>query len=278
MIDEARKAREARLDILRMLKPCQGIMQHPRHKLPVPIVVTPFGLPTVTKDEIRDLMKAFWDAHPPIPAEAIVNATKPSIPDDVKKLLIAALADPFRASMEYATNLGWSASKITREKTLAKDNHLIRVHRIPTGRRGGAIEGIEILMEGYKLLGLNGPRPVVKGSFEHRWWCHRIARHLSGKGFKPQFEKRLGKKAADVAVEDESGWAAWEVQLDCRSSLVEDMLSKDIAGFEWTTICVRTAKDLVQVREIIATMGLCERAEARLLAEFYARSGGKQCD
>jgi hypothetical protein len=161
---------------------------------------------------------------------------------------------------------------------------LIKTHRINTGKRGGAVEAIEILPAGYEALGLKPPEQQIKGGYIHRWWCHQIAEWLKRQGQKPIFEKLLGSKACDVAFENVNNatWVAYETQLSnsIRTDLLKDLIIKDIAaGFQKITICVETSNDVDKVKNVISGIGndlylneeaknVHEKVAVNLLREF----------
>ena len=182
MIDDERKAREARLDALRNLEPCQGIMRHPRYDLPIPIIATPITLPSASREELRALMKPFWDAHPPVPYNPPSPALKSALSEQHKHFLMAVATKPHLSTMEYYKQLGWPPATASRIKRQLADKGLIKIHAITTGRRGASLEAIELLVPAYEKIGLAKPPQTGKGSFIHVWWMARIKLCLERNG------------------------------------------------------------------------------------------------
>lgn len=283
MTDEDRKAREARLDALRTLAPCRGIMQHPRHKLPVPIAVNPLALPTVTKEELRVLMKPFWDAHPPIPIVPEGLKQDDGIKPEHKRFLAMIEAKPLKPTTFYYRTLGLSLSTGDRVRKLLIEKGFVRVHTVRTYRRGGNPEVIELLPPAYDVIGMPSQKPSVKGGVIHRFWAHQIADQLRKQGLKPTFEFGLNGKAVDVAVTTDSGVVAYEVQMDVRADLVTAMLEKDFrAGFSRVIVGVPSVDDAKKVGMVINDLstsieGIKDKTEVRLLAEFYQSPKEESC-
>ena len=67
MNPEERREKESRLDELRTLEPCSGIMQHPQCDLPFRFVVPLTTLPSLSRQRQNALMRSFWVAHPTVP-------------------------------------------------------------------------------------------------------------------------------------------------------------------------------------------------------------------
>lgn len=282
--DEPRKAR---LDALRSLEPLHGIMQHPRHEFPIPIVVCPISLPHLSEGERRILKEIFWIAHPPVPLVPAdlpgreARPAKPAISDDAKRLLMLVASKPNLYSSRYYEELGWALSTGTRVRKTLEDSGFIRIHRIRTGRQGGHPEIMELLQPAFMVLGIQKPSGNGKGSFEHAWWVFKNKQWLEKTDGEIVVEKMLNGKAVDVAVKTDVGWVAYECQLpnSVRADLLQDLMQKDLAaGFVRVVVCVLSRGDAEKVRSVIAEMeanplqygivGINEKVEVRLLSEI----------
>lgn len=254
-------------DFLKRFPPGIGILSHPRWPKPFIIKSPLITLPRVTDEEIDRYMGDFWRKYPLIPAVRVQEKTKESVTEAHKQYLMEVVNHPYECSTVYNKTLNWSASTGNRVKAQVESMQLIRLHKIQLDRRGGIPEAIEILPAGYEKIGLEPKRLPGKGGFLHAFWIGHIAKKIADK--KPVIEKVLNSKAADLGVETAIGWMAYEVQLDCKESLIKDLISKDLVGFQHVTICVQSNENSLRVKGIVAGMKVENKVEVRLLSEFY---------
>jgi hypothetical protein len=182
-INEDRKLREAREAFLQRMEPCTGVVRHPRHRLPTPIIATPIDIPSMTTEQKRSMMAPLFRAHPPVPWFPEKAPEKSVISDAAMRLLMMVATKPGLYSSHYYRELGLSLATGTRVRAQLDDDGAIKVHKIVTGKRGGTPEIIELLPPAYEKLGLMKPQRVGKGaSFEHSWWCSKIKQRLEANG------------------------------------------------------------------------------------------------
>jgi len=176
--NEDRRFREERLDALRALEPCSGVIQHLRASSPLPFSVTPVNVPVMSQGDKCLYMQPFWRAHPPAPYSPDALAEKPVLSDDAKRLLMLAASKPGQYSTKYYEELGWALSTGTRIRNKLEDAGYIKIYRIATGRRGGCPEIIELLPLAYATLGIEKSAGNGHGSFVHNWWALKIQQWL----------------------------------------------------------------------------------------------------
>lgn len=239
-------------DYLGNLKPGEGLIWHPRVKGPVAITSPMAAWPPMTDEEVIAHMKPFWDFLPPVPVLPASTETRPAneLSNQQRSFLTEVINHPFDWSTNYYTSLAWSASTGNRIKGQLLDRKLIQAHKLTLSKRGASPELVEILTEGYRLLGAEKPVEHGKGRFVHRYWCSVLMDYFKDKA--PILEKMLEGRPADVGVKEENGWQAYEVQLSIRKDLVEEILKKNFAAkFTSTTICVQTRDDKSKAEAII---------------------------
>ena len=113
-IGEDRRIREARLDFLQHMEPCSGVARLPRHRSPVPEVVSPIDIRSMTPEQKRLAMESFWREHPPVPWTPPKPLEKPVLSDDAKRLIMQAFNHPDYYTTEHYQALGWSLATGTR--------------------------------------------------------------------------------------------------------------------------------------------------------------------
>jgi len=255
-------------DLLKRLPPGAAVLSHPRWPRPIPVVNSLIDMPKVTDDELQTYMKPFWDHFKPELALPVEKPAEDSMSTELRQLMMEIANHPGRSSTEYYKSLQWPASKGNRAKGQSESLQLIKCHPIKLVRRGGSVEAIELLPLAYEKLGLTPAKHQGKGGFVHRWWVARLMQHLAS--MKPVIEFELNGKAVDLGVETADGWLAFEVQLDCKEALVQDLLTKDIyAGFFGVFLLVQTKDEVEQVKKIITDMGFEGGADVKLLTGIY---------
>lgn len=277
------------LDILKRLEKLQAVVKTFRRDKAFLIRVPLRAWPEVSDEELRELMRPFWTAHPKMPAASLNEPEPPPVTDAERRFLMHVANNPHDFSTHHYNDQTLSLASGTRLRQKLHDAGYIRVHRIATGRRGGMPEIIELTESGYQVLSLTRPSWRGHGSFEHSWWAHRVRAWLEGQSrTEVIIEKLLNGKAADVGELTQSGWIAWEVQLpnSVRPDLVADLIAKDLnAGFIRVVICVLTPKDKEKVNSVVEEMErhpglfkvkspIVDKVQVRLLAEFVNRNGG----
>jgi hypothetical protein len=129
-------------------------------------------------------------------------ATTPEIDPLVLRFLVVASQPHLRTLTEIYDELGVSRAKGSQVEEAAENASLSRTHRIPTGRKGGALALPEVLARGKAVLaqhGLGGrPVQLAQGNFVHEV-CARALQACGKKlGYTVTYEISLGVVRLDA--------------------------------------------------------------------------------
>lgn len=158
---------------------------------------------------------------------------------------------------------------------------LVKIEKIPTGKRGGQPETLRILKKGAQFLtnkGIKVNKPRGRGSFQAKAWSTIICRFYEKHhpGCVPRIEGRLGGKSVDVLVGMPDGEAiAVEVCMSPAWS-TQNLTRDSVAGADKIVFAALKDQDIKRIREKIekelgaSELGcsMIEKAEYRLLREF----------
>jgi len=144
---------------------------------------------------------------------------------------------------------------LIRQRLLDTGPGLIRLHRVPTGTKGGPLSVVEITEAGYHLLAKLGVKcepPVGHGGIEHTFWQHTVYRWAIARGYPARIEQWLNGKSSDVGIEWDEKKAAIEVALEDMEKEINNLIKAMEAGWHHVVFCVLTDKELNRLKNEIA--------------------------
>lgn len=278
------------LDILKRLEKLQAVVKTFRRDKPFLIRVPLQIWPEVSDEELGELMRPFWAAHPKMSTSPSIEPQPSRLSDAERRFLMHVANNPHSFTSQHYNGLNLSLASGTRLRQKLVDAGHLRIHPIPTGRPGRIPEILELTESGYRELDLARPNGSGHGSFEHSWWAHQVKAWVKAQAnSEVVIEKFINGKSVDVGERTEMGWVAWEIQLpdSVRPHLIADLIAKDLnAGFIRIVLCVFSSKDKERVDSAIVEMekhpelfklptSVADRVSIRLLADFVHPDGGK---
>lgn len=156
--------------------------------------------------------------------------------------------DKLDSLSEYKANL-------IRQRLIDTGPGLIRIHHIPTGKRGGPLSVVEITDAGYHLLaklGVKCESPGCHGNAQHTFWQYACHRWTIKKGFPSKIEQWLNNKSVDVGVEWDDKKAAIEIVFGDMEKELTNLIKDFEAGWDQIIFCMLTDGELNQLKNEIA--------------------------
>ena len=196
-------------------------------------------------------------AQSPSPGPAKHSPTK-EVDQRARDLLMSAYQEPYLSLTEHCRKCGFSASVGQKVVGSVLESKQGLIHRAT--KRGGTTKVLEVIKNGYEVLGVPPPPGTGKGKggFLHQYYVHQLRQKFFNQ-YTCTVELKVGPKGkqVDLGLRNEAGrLIGIEIELAAHEHVVTNV-RKDLASGEVDLLYV-AARDMATLRGIERLLAACE--------------------
>lgn len=132
---------------------------------------------------------------------------------------------------------------------------LVRTYQIPTRKKGGTISTVVLTEAGQEILdrlSVKYSKSAGHGGTEHKFWQYAGFRWAKEQGCKPEIERYMGGKSADVGTEQGEDKVALEIVISEVEKEIRNLILDMESGWQKVVFCALSDKKLNLLRNKIA--------------------------